>query len=165
MLQELPYGLRGYFSCRRCPSVSCVVRKTSDTKKWVVQPMGFAKIPHTTVNIPFIQNGLLLLLEMPFVFRECPKDMITPKMGCVAFWLCKDTKNECEQAFFQKTLFFLLQEMPFGLNDRPLDFRSHEMGSLAYGICNDTPHCIEQAFFQKGLFLLEEMPFWVRSHS
>ena len=123
MLQELPYGLRGYFSCRRCPSVSCVFRKTSDTKKWVVLPKGFVTIPHMTMNSSYFKRaysswhsrdivhspaGDALWVQGVSIKTWDPKIWVILPMGFATI-----PNMTMSSSYFKKGL-FLLQEMPFG---------------------------------------------------
>ena len=57
-----------------------VLRKMWDHKKEIVEPLGFAMIPHMAVSNYFFLEDIFLLQEMPFGFRVHPQALAPQEM-------------------------------------------------------------------------------------
>ena len=108
-----------FFLCRGCPLGSEGVLKTCNPKKWVVQPKGFATIPHSTVNRPFFKRPCLSSAGDALWVQRASLRLVTPRNGLYSLRALQQYPTQQWTGHFSKDPVFPLQGMPFGFRGHP----------------------------------------------
>ena len=70
-----------FILCRGCPLGSEGVLKTCNPKKWVVQPEGFATIPHSIVNRHFFKRPFFSSAGNALWVKRAVLRLVAPRNG------------------------------------------------------------------------------------